>query len=80
MLTVWPESEWARPADGGHGQMFVQVRKERPCAGGLPTKRQSLGTDRDDQQLAHSMKMAHRGVPHLRRRREVDEAVALIDG
>ena len=47
MVPVWPEFERANPADGGHRQVPVQVRKERPSREGSQRSGNSLTPRRE---------------------------------
>ena len=69
------------PAREFNGQWRVEVGKQFAAARPFPFQRGPEDADRhgDEDQIRNAVKMSRRGLAHLRRRGEVDEAVSHIE-
>ena len=81
MSTVGAERHRFDETNGGQGQSSVEMREERSAARGLETQRlaERLSLDRDQVKIVASREMLRGRLGQLLGRREMDEAVALID-
>src|SRR5581483_3795855 len=70
------------PEHAADGELAIEMREQRAVAGRLPYERlpQGIAIDGDELQIIRSCEVQGRGCGHLRRRREVDVAVAQVDG
>ena len=74
------EPHVGHPPHRAKRQRRVEVREQRPAAGGLPAQRvaERRRRHRDQQQVRLAGEVARRRLAHLLRGREVDEAVARV--
>ena len=79
---VRSERQILDPLRGGHGQLRVEVRKQRAAPRDLPLQLRArrVRVDRDDQEVALTLEVLRGGLADLRRGREVDVAVLEVDG
>src|SRR5215813_14824992 len=82
VLLIDPEGKRPNPQHGSEGQVAVKMRKQITAARDLPFQRiaERVCVDRDQHQILSPGKMPRCGLADLRGGREVDEAVARIDG
>src|SRR3984893_1278548 len=82
VLLIDPEGKRPNPQHGSEGQLAVKMRKQITAARGLPFQliAERVCVDRDQHQILSPGKIPRCGVADLRGGREVNEAVARIDG
>src|SRR5262249_19222318 len=82
VLLIDPEGKRLNPQHGREGQVAVKMRKQITAARDLPFQRiaQRICVNRDQHQILCPGKIPRCGVADLRGGREVNDAVARIDG